>query len=70
MTEPIREGQRLPQGDAPQGIDRWARHGVEELTQRDAVERAEMGEPDVGVHRRAADGAAADGEPGRSTGAR
>ncbi len=45
MTDPIREGQRLPRGDAPQGIDQWARHGVEELTERDAEERAEMGEP-------------------------
>ncbi len=67
MTDPIREGQRLPQGGAPQGVDRWARHGVEELTERDAVERAEMGEPDT--HRRAADGAAADGAAGRPTGA-
>ena len=34
--------------DAPershQGIDEWARHGVEELEERDAVERAELGE--------------------------
>ncbi len=30
---------------AQQGIDLWARHGVEELAARDAVERAELGEP-------------------------
>lgn len=34
--------------DAPerghQGIDEWARHGVEEFEERDAVERAELGE--------------------------
>lgn len=34
--------------DAPerghQGIDEWARHGVEEFEERDAVERAERGE--------------------------
>jgi hypothetical protein len=45
MTDPIREGQRVPRGEAPQGIDRWARHGVEELAERDAQERAEMGQP-------------------------
>jgi|SoimicmetaTmtLPC_FD_contig_31_8468596_length_369_multi_2_in_0_out_0_2 hypothetical protein len=27
-----------------QGIDEWARHGVEELEERDAAERAELGE--------------------------
>lgn len=34
--------------DAPershQGIDHWAQHGVEEYEEREAVERAEMGE--------------------------
>lgn len=53
MTDPIREGQRLPRNDAPQGIDRWAQHGVDELVERDAEERAEMGEPDAGPHERA-----------------
>ena len=28
-----------------QGIDHWAQHGVEELAERDAAERAELGEP-------------------------
>lgn len=64
MTDPVREGQRLPSNDAPQGIDRWARHGVEELTERDAEERAELGEADAQAHRRADNGAA-----GRPTGA-
>ncbi len=50
MTDPIREGQRVPRSDAPQGVDRWARHGVQELIQRDAEERAEMGDPDAGPH--------------------
>ena len=27
-----------------QGIDEWARHGVEAFEERDAVERAELGE--------------------------
>jgi hypothetical protein len=27
-----------------QGIDEWARHGVEEFEEREAVERAELGE--------------------------
>jgi hypothetical protein len=34
--------------DAPershQGIDEWARHGVQEYEEREAVERAELGE--------------------------
>ncbi len=50
MTDPSREGQRLPSGDAPQGIDRWAQHGVEEMTERDAQERAEMGQPEPDAH--------------------
>lgn len=28
---------------AEQGIDAWAKHGVEELEERDAVDRAERG---------------------------
>jgi hypothetical protein len=32
-----------------QGIDHWARHGVEELTERDAAERAELGEPEQDI---------------------
>lgn len=27
-----------------QGIDQWAQHGVEEYEEREAVERAELGE--------------------------
>jgi hypothetical protein len=30
---------------AQQGIDHWAQHGVEELIEREAAERAELGEP-------------------------
>lgn len=29
----------------PRWLDAWARHGVEELTEREAEERAELGEP-------------------------
>ena len=57
MTDPLREGERLPSNDAPQGIDRWARHGVEELAERDAQERAELGDPDVPALQRAEQGA-------------
>ncbi len=28
-----------------QGIDDWARHGVQEYEEREAAERAEMGQP-------------------------
>lgn len=28
---------------AKQGIDHWAQHGVEELVEREAAERAELG---------------------------
>ena len=44
--DPRREGDRLPRGDAAQGIDHWAEHGVVEMAARDAAERAELGEPD------------------------
>jgi hypothetical protein len=44
--DPRREGDRLPRADAAQGIDQWAEHGVDEMAARDAVERAELGEPD------------------------
>lgn len=43
MTEASREADRLPRGDANQSIDHWAQHGVEELTEREAVEQAELG---------------------------
>ena len=33
------------QDRAQQGIDHWARHGVEELTEREAEEQAELTEP-------------------------
>ncbi len=44
--DPRREGDRLPRGDAAQGIDHWAEQGVVEMAARDAAERAELGEPD------------------------
>ena len=53
MTDSVREGQRLPRNDAPRGIERWARHGVEELAERDAQERAELGEQDAPPQRHA-----------------
>lgn len=46
MIDPRREGDRLPRADAAQGIEQWAEHGVEEMTEREAAERAELGEPD------------------------
>jgi hypothetical protein len=56
MMDPLREAERLPGSDAPQGIDRWAQHGVEELAERDAEDRAEMGESLADVHRHRVDG--------------
>ncbi|MEP6559510.1 MAG: hypothetical protein ABJD68_00340 [Nakamurella sp.] len=43
MTDANREADRLPRGDENQSIDHWARHGVEELTERQAEEEAELG---------------------------
>ena len=45
MTEADREADRLPRGDENQSIDHWAQHGVDELTEREAQERAELGVP-------------------------
>ena len=45
MTEADREADRLPRGDENQSIDQWAQHGVEELTEREAQEQAELGVP-------------------------
>ena len=46
MTDPNRESDRLPTGSANQSIAEWAQHGVEELTEREAEDRAERGEND------------------------
>ena len=46
MSDPNRESDRLPTGSENQTIDQWAQHGVEELTEREAEERAELGEPE------------------------
>jgi hypothetical protein len=43
MTDPNRESDRLPTGSANQSIAEWAQHGVEELTEREAEEQAELG---------------------------
>ncbi len=43
MSDPNRESDRLPIAPENQTIDQWAQHGVEELTEREAEERAEMG---------------------------
>ena len=45
MTDANREADRLPRGVEHQGIDHWARHGVEELAEREAAELAELGVP-------------------------
>jgi hypothetical protein len=45
MTEASQESDRLPRGNDHQSIDHWAQHGVEELTEREAAERAELGDP-------------------------
>ena len=45
MTEAEREADRLPRGDENQSIDHWAQHGVDELTEREAQEQAELGVP-------------------------
>ncbi len=45
MTEASQESDRLPRGNDHQSIDHWAQHGVEELTEREATERAELGDP-------------------------
>jgi hypothetical protein len=45
MTDANREADRLPRGDEFQSIDHWAKHGVEEMAERLAQERAELGEP-------------------------
>jgi len=47
MTEADREADRLPRGDENQSIDHWAKHGVEELTEREAQEQAELGVANV-----------------------
>ena len=46
MTEADREADRLPRGDENQSIDQWAQHGVDELTEREAQEQAELGVPE------------------------
>jgi hypothetical protein len=46
MSDPNRESDRLPIGTENQTIDQWAQHGVEELTEREAEERAELGVTD------------------------
>jgi len=45
MIDPNRESDRLPIGAEHQTIDQWAQHGVEELTEREAEEQAELGAP-------------------------
>jgi hypothetical protein len=45
MSDPNRESDRLPTGSENQSIAQWAQHGVEELAERAAAERAELGEP-------------------------
>ena len=45
MTDLHRELERQPTGDEYQSIEHWAQHGVEEMTERAAEERAELGEP-------------------------
>jgi len=47
MTEADREADRLPRGDENQSIAQWAQHGVDELTEREAQEQAELGLPTV-----------------------
>ena len=44
MTEASQEADRLPRGNDHQSIDHWAQHGVEELTEREAAEQAELGQ--------------------------
>ena len=48
------------QDRAQQGIEHWAQHGVEELTEREAEDRAERGE-------NVDESSAADNAAGRST---
>ena len=43
MSDPNREYDRLPIAQENQTIDQWAQHGVEELTEREAEEQAELG---------------------------
>ena len=45
MSDPNRESDRLPMAAENQTIDQWAQHGVEELTEREAEEQAELGVP-------------------------